>query len=245
MVRPLDRTCHVSPSVAEGNARRDRAIVGGRERPGVLTRRVALDRKCASVWQRSDCINWNRWPPSLGAPTCIGAPYIIREADLELPAVKRAIKNGRAVSPALLQIPRRLYVGALRRGQCPAFDIGLAAGGRSVASALGVFSRIEGGDLRLPFALPFWPENQRMTRETLRPSSRSMFSASSALPQGLRHNLTTPTGRDPCCGSRRPLSGRPRPSSWPSRLLAAAVEAGILQGLVVRVTRTEGTVSSA
>jgi len=30
--------------------------------------------------------------------TCIGAPYVIREADLELPSVKRAIKNGRAVS---------------------------------------------------------------------------------------------------------------------------------------------------
>jgi excisionase family DNA binding protein len=30
---------------------------------------------------------------------CIGAPYVIREADLALPAVKRAIKNGRAVSP--------------------------------------------------------------------------------------------------------------------------------------------------
>jgi excisionase family DNA binding protein len=29
---------------------------------------------------------------------CIGAPYVIREMDLELPAVKRAIKNGRAVS---------------------------------------------------------------------------------------------------------------------------------------------------
>jgi excisionase family DNA binding protein len=31
--------------------------------------------------------------------TCVGAPYVIREADLELPAVKRMIKNGRAVSP--------------------------------------------------------------------------------------------------------------------------------------------------
>jgi hypothetical protein len=30
--------------------------------------------------------------------TCIGAPYVIREADLELPAVKLAIKSGRAVS---------------------------------------------------------------------------------------------------------------------------------------------------
>jgi excisionase family DNA binding protein len=29
---------------------------------------------------------------------CIGAPYVIREMDLELPAVKRAIKTGRAVS---------------------------------------------------------------------------------------------------------------------------------------------------
>lgn len=29
---------------------------------------------------------------------CIGAPYIIREIDLDLPAVKRAIKDGRAVS---------------------------------------------------------------------------------------------------------------------------------------------------
>jgi excisionase family DNA binding protein len=29
---------------------------------------------------------------------CIGAPYVIRDTDLELPAVKRAIKNGRAVS---------------------------------------------------------------------------------------------------------------------------------------------------
>ena len=30
--------------------------------------------------------------------TCIGAPYVIREADLELPIVRRAIKSGRAVS---------------------------------------------------------------------------------------------------------------------------------------------------
>jgi excisionase family DNA binding protein len=30
---------------------------------------------------------------------CVGAPYVIRETDLELPAVKRAIKSGRAVSP--------------------------------------------------------------------------------------------------------------------------------------------------
>ncbi len=29
---------------------------------------------------------------------CIGAPYVIRETNLELPAMKRAIKNGRAVS---------------------------------------------------------------------------------------------------------------------------------------------------
>jgi excisionase family DNA binding protein len=29
---------------------------------------------------------------------CIGAPYIIREMDLDLPAVKRALKSGRAVS---------------------------------------------------------------------------------------------------------------------------------------------------
>ena len=30
--------------------------------------------------------------------TCIGAPYVIRETDLDLPAVKRTIKSGRAVS---------------------------------------------------------------------------------------------------------------------------------------------------
>jgi excisionase family DNA binding protein len=30
---------------------------------------------------------------------CVGAPYVIREADLELPALKQAIKSGRAVSP--------------------------------------------------------------------------------------------------------------------------------------------------
>jgi hypothetical protein len=29
---------------------------------------------------------------------CIGAPYVIREADLDLPAVRRAIESGRAVS---------------------------------------------------------------------------------------------------------------------------------------------------
>ena len=29
---------------------------------------------------------------------CSGAPYVIREADLNLPAVQRAIKHGRAVS---------------------------------------------------------------------------------------------------------------------------------------------------
>jgi excisionase family DNA binding protein len=31
--------------------------------------------------------------------TCIGAPYVIREADLELPMVRRALADGRAVSP--------------------------------------------------------------------------------------------------------------------------------------------------
>jgi excisionase family DNA binding protein len=30
--------------------------------------------------------------------TCIGAPYVIRQVDLDLPAVKRAIEKGRAVS---------------------------------------------------------------------------------------------------------------------------------------------------
>jgi hypothetical protein len=30
--------------------------------------------------------------------TCVGSPYVIREVDLDLPAVKRAIKRGRAVS---------------------------------------------------------------------------------------------------------------------------------------------------
>jgi excisionase family DNA binding protein len=30
---------------------------------------------------------------------CVGAPYVIREADLELPVLKRVIKSGRAVSP--------------------------------------------------------------------------------------------------------------------------------------------------
>jgi excisionase family DNA binding protein len=30
---------------------------------------------------------------------CVGAPYVIREDDLDLPAVRRAIENGRAVSP--------------------------------------------------------------------------------------------------------------------------------------------------
>jgi len=29
---------------------------------------------------------------------CMGAPYVIRETDLDLPAVRRAIENGRAVS---------------------------------------------------------------------------------------------------------------------------------------------------
>jgi excisionase family DNA binding protein len=31
--------------------------------------------------------------------TCVGAPYVIREADLELPVVRRALAKGRAVSP--------------------------------------------------------------------------------------------------------------------------------------------------
>ncbi|MBO0737377.1 MAG: hypothetical protein J2P48_12510 [Alphaproteobacteria bacterium] len=30
---------------------------------------------------------------------CVGAPYVIREDDLDRPAVRRAIENGRAVSP--------------------------------------------------------------------------------------------------------------------------------------------------
>ena len=31
--------------------------------------------------------------------SCVGAPYVIREADLELPVVQRAIKSSRAFSP--------------------------------------------------------------------------------------------------------------------------------------------------
>jgi hypothetical protein len=30
---------------------------------------------------------------------CVGAPYVIREDDLDRPAVRRALANGRAVSP--------------------------------------------------------------------------------------------------------------------------------------------------
>ena len=30
---------------------------------------------------------------------CVGAPYVIREEDLDRPAVRHAIENGRAVSP--------------------------------------------------------------------------------------------------------------------------------------------------
>ena len=30
---------------------------------------------------------------------CVGAPYVIREDDLDQPAIRRAIENGRAVSP--------------------------------------------------------------------------------------------------------------------------------------------------
>ena len=30
---------------------------------------------------------------------CLGAPYVIQEDDLDRPAVRRAIENGRAVSP--------------------------------------------------------------------------------------------------------------------------------------------------
>jgi excisionase family DNA binding protein len=30
---------------------------------------------------------------------CVGAPYVIREDDLDRPAVQRALANGRAVSP--------------------------------------------------------------------------------------------------------------------------------------------------
>ena len=30
---------------------------------------------------------------------CVGAPYVIQEDDLDRPAVRRAIENGRAVSP--------------------------------------------------------------------------------------------------------------------------------------------------
>jgi len=34
---------------------------------------------------------------------CVGAPYVIREDDLDRPAVRRALANGRAVSPDLRQ----------------------------------------------------------------------------------------------------------------------------------------------
>jgi excisionase family DNA binding protein len=34
-----------------------------------------------------------------GRQICAGAPYVIREEDLDRPAVRRAIRNGRAVSP--------------------------------------------------------------------------------------------------------------------------------------------------
>ena len=31
--------------------------------------------------------------------SCVGAPYVIREDDLDRPAVRRALANGRAASP--------------------------------------------------------------------------------------------------------------------------------------------------
>ena len=34
-----------------------------------------------------------------GKQTCTGAPYVIRETELDLPVVRRTIKNGRAVTP--------------------------------------------------------------------------------------------------------------------------------------------------
>jgi excisionase family DNA binding protein len=34
-----------------------------------------------------------------GRQICAGAPYVIREEDFDRPAVRRAIRNGRAVSP--------------------------------------------------------------------------------------------------------------------------------------------------
>jgi hypothetical protein len=34
-----------------------------------------------------------------GRQICAGAPYVIREEDLDRPTVRRAIGNGRAVSP--------------------------------------------------------------------------------------------------------------------------------------------------
>ena len=35
---------------------------------------------------------------------CVGAPYVIRETDLDLPAVQRAVKDGRAVSQDTRQV---------------------------------------------------------------------------------------------------------------------------------------------
>jgi excisionase family DNA binding protein len=34
---------------------------------------------------------------------CVGAPYVIQEDDLDRPAVRRAVENGRAVSPDVRQ----------------------------------------------------------------------------------------------------------------------------------------------
>jgi hypothetical protein len=63
---------------------------------GEVTLEESADRLCVSKMTVVRLIKDQLLPAK---QACIGAPYVIREVDLDLPIVRRAIKNGRATSP--------------------------------------------------------------------------------------------------------------------------------------------------
>jgi DNA invertase Pin-like site-specific DNA recombinase len=69
---------------------------GERAERGEVTLEESADRLCVSKMTVVRLIKDQLLPAK---QACIGAPYVIREVDLDLPIVRRAIKNGRAVSP--------------------------------------------------------------------------------------------------------------------------------------------------
>ena len=87
-------------AAARAHIRNDHGVVvyrnGERAERGEVVLHEAASRLGVSKMTVTRLINDGVLPAK---QICVGAPYVIRETDLELPAVKRAIESGRAASP--------------------------------------------------------------------------------------------------------------------------------------------------